>query len=108
MNEGELFQETTFNQTSNIGFTPESTGIVICNATNAQGSGNVRASIIVNDLNDELIIWSDNELPISAGDEVSLTCGASAHKYATELKWFKDDVEVQNSDREYPSIFPHF
>lgn len=107
MNETELFQETTFNQTSKMGFTPESTGVVICEASNTQGSNVVRANIIVNDLNDELIVWCDNVLPISAGDDISVTCGASAHKYATDLRWFKDDVEIQNSDSEYRLILSY-
>lgn len=84
-----------------MSFTPDSTGVVICEATNSQGKSEARASVNVNDLNDELIIWCDNELPISAGDDVSVVCGAAAHKYATDLKWIKDGVEVQNSDGMY-------
>lgn len=87
-----------------MSFEPDSTGVVICEAMNSQGSGEVRANVIVNDLNGELIIWSDNELPMSAGDAVSVVCGASAHKYATDLKWFKDNDEVLSSDGEFQLI----
>lgn len=100
----ETIQKDTFNQTSTISFTPKGTGVVICQAKNSQGQSEARASLIVNDLDDELIVWSDNELPISAGDSVSIMCGAAAHKYATDLKWLKDGVEVISSDSMYSII----
>lgn len=62
------------------------------------GFGEARANVIVNDLNEDMTIWSENEPPISIGDEVSVTCGASAHKYANELNWYKDDVLIQSGD----------
>lgn len=93
----ETVQKTTFKQTSTMIFTPESTGIVKCGAKNSEGTNETSANVIVNDLNEDLIIWSDNELPISSGDDVRVTCGASAHKYATELNWFKNGVLVNNS-----------
>lgn len=71
---------------------------MICEAKNTQGIGQARANVNVNDLDDDFMIECNNELPISIGDEVSVLCGAAAHKYATDLKWFKDDIEVQNSD----------
>lgn len=74
---------------------------MICKANNSQGQSEARASVIVNDLNDELIVWSQNELPISAGDDVSIMCGAAAYKYATDLKWLRDGVEVISSDSMY-------
>lgn len=43
------------------------------------------------------MIWCNNDLPISIGDDVSVTCGASAHKYS-ELNWFKDGANVENSE----------
>lgn len=97
----ETIQKTTFNQTSTINFVPESTGIIICVARNDKsdnGWSEVRANVIVMDLNEELTIWSENELPISVGDQVSVTCGASAHKYATELNWYKNDILVESGN----------
>lgn len=89
-----------FNQTSTISFKPESTGIATCRAYNMMGLGEAKAHVIVNDLNQDLIIWSDNEIPISIGDDVTVTCGASAHKYANELNWYKDDEQIQSGNGE--------
>lgn len=102
----ETTQTTIFNQTSTISFVPESTGLIICTATNDKsdnGMSEVQANVIVMDLSDELAIWSNSVLPISVGDDVSVTCGASAHKYATELNWFKDDVPVESGGSTYYS-----
>lgn len=61
----------------------------------------VRANVVVLDMDEELSIWSANELPISVGDDVSVTCGASAHKFATELNWYKNDLLIENTDSMY-------
>lgn len=82
-------------------FTPPSTGVVMCEAKNSEGPNNISATVIVNDLDEDLVVWSDNDLPISSGDDVTVTCGASAHKYATELNWFKDNVLIKNSNGWY-------
>lgn len=81
---------------------------MICQADNTNGEKNIeprkseaRASVSVNDLDDELLVWSHNESPISVGDDVSIICGAAAHKYATDLKWLKDGVELSSSDSMY-------
>lgn len=65
------------------------------------GSGEAKANVIVNDLNEDLLVWSENETPISVGDDVTISCGASAHKYANELNWYKDDVLVKSDDGKY-------
>lgn len=62
------------------------------------GVSESKANVIINDLNEDLAIWSENEPPISVGDDVSVTCGASAHKYATELNWYKDDALITSGD----------
>ncbi|XP_031631901.1 vascular endothelial growth factor receptor 1-like isoform X3 [Contarinia nasturtii] len=87
-----------FNQTSTFNFVPNNTGIVICDAKNSQGKTETRAKVILNDLDEELSIWTKNELPIADGDNVSVTCGVSAHKYSTDLEWYKDDTLVVSSD----------
>lgn len=65
------------------------------NTTKAQ------TNVIVTDVNEGLSIWCNNDLPISVGDEVQVTCGASAHKYAADLKWFRGDKEVESSEGKY-------
>lgn len=80
---------------------PPSTGIATCRAYNMMGSGEAKANVIVNDLNEDLLVWSENETPISVGDDVTVSCGASAHKYANELNWYKDDVLVKSDDGKY-------
>lgn len=67
-------------------------------AINTVGSGEAKANLVVNDLDDDLSVWSKNTLPISVGDDVSVWCGASAHKYANELNWYKDDVLIQSGN----------
>ncbi|XP_055298860.1 vascular endothelial growth factor receptor 1-like isoform X8 [Sitodiplosis mosellana] len=94
----QTLQTHLFNQTSTFTFIPESTGIVICKAKNTEGKTNATAKVIINDLNEELSVWSPNTLPISIGDDVSVVCGASDHKYSQELMWYKDNVPVVNSD----------
>lgn len=94
--EFETIPKTTFNQTSSITFTTNSTVIVECEAQNSVGDTRTIADVIVNDLKEDFSIWSDNELPISSGDDVTVTCGASAHKYA-KVDWYKDDVLIENS-----------
>lgn len=91
-------QSTLFNQTSTLVFRPNQTGIVECMAINSVGVGQAKANLVVNDLDDDLIVWSNNTLPISYGDDVSVWCGASAHKYETELNWYKDNELVQSGN----------
>lgn len=104
-------QSTIFNQSSTLVFQPESTGIVQCMAINAMGNAKAGANLIVNDLDEDLSIWSENDPPIAIGDEVSIMCGASAHKYANELNWYKDNVLIQsgngklNLEMNFPNIF---
>lgn len=69
-------------------------------AVNTMGLAEAKASLIVNDLDEEFSIWSTNEPPISIGDDVSVICGASAHKYANELNWYKDNVLIQSGNGE--------
>lgn len=91
-------QSTIFNQTSTLEFRPNQTGIVECMAINEMGFGQAKANLILNDMDEDLSIWSENELPISIGDDVSVWCGASAHKYANELNWYKNDVLIQSGN----------
>lgn len=67
-----------------------------CAAKNDEGNSRAEAKLILNDLNGDLDIWSDNELPISTGDNVSVTCGVSKSKYVTDFDWFKDYVRVES------------
>lgn len=67
-------------------------------AINEMGFGQAKANLILNDMDEDLSIWSENELPISIGDDVSVWCGASAHKYANELNWYKNDVLIQSGN----------
>lgn len=71
--------------------------MVTCRAKNKQDSATAKASIILSDLSEELIIWTNNETPIAIGDEVYLICGASAHKYSGGIEWFKDDSRMVDS-----------
>lgn len=67
--------------------------------------GETKANLIVNDLDNDLSVWSENTLPISIGDDVSVWCGASAHKYANELNWYKDDVPIQSGNGKMKCLF---
>lgn len=67
-------------------------------AINEMGFGAAKANLILNDMDEDLSIWTENELPISIGDDVSIWCGASAHKYANELNWYKNDVLVRSGN----------
>lgn len=71
-------------------------GVIVCEATNALGKTEARADVIVNDMNGGFTIWNENEMPIVAGDDVSIVCGASAFKY-TDMNWYKADVLVTNT-----------
>ena len=103
----QTLQTHPFNQTSTFTFVPESTGIVICKAKNTEGKGSTTAKVIINDLNEELSVWSDNVLPISVGDDVSVVCGASDHKYSQQLMWYKDNIPVVNSSSTYTLKMKH-
>lgn len=97
----ETVQSTIFNQSSTLIFLPNQTGIIECFAANVMGYQVAKANLIMNDLNDDLSIWTDNTPPISIGDDVSLWCGASAHKYANELNWYKDNVLIQSGNGKF-------
>lgn len=56
---------------------------------------------MVNDLDDQFVVWSEGQDPVTANEDLSIICGASAHKYATELNWHKDGVLVENSSGEF-------
>lgn len=86
-----------FNQTSTLIFRPNRTGLVTCRAVNKQNSTTTSASVILSDLSEDLIIWTNNESPIAIGDEVLLNCGASAHKFSGGIEWFKDDIPIVES-----------
>lgn len=75
-------------------------GIIVCEAKNHFGTSEVRANVVINDLNEEFSVWTDNAIPIVVGDKVSVACGVSSHKYSDELKWFKGDVAVENGNGE--------
>lgn len=89
-------QLSDFIQNSTIEFTPESTGFVTCNAKNTEGTSEAKAEVVITDLDKEFIIWSNGN-EVAANEQYSIWCGASAHKYATELYWYKNDVLVENS-----------
>lgn len=76
-----------------------------CSAKNSEGSSEVQANVIVNDLDEEFAVWSVSQQPITAKEEFTLICGASANKYATELNWFKDNVLVENGTGNTRKIF---
>lgn len=77
---------------------PTSTGMVICDAKNRQGVGVAKAKLIMSDLDEEMSIWPTQKMPVTTGEAFSITCGVSAHKYTTELNWFKDDIPIIDSD----------
>lgn len=85
-----------FNQSSTLVFRPNQTGIIQCVAVNDVGLSEAKANLVLNDMDEDLSVWTKNDLPISIGDDVSLWCGASAHKYANELNWYKNDVPIQS------------
>lgn len=84
-----------------MSFETSKSGVVICEAENSQGKSEARASVDINDLDSDFIVSSNNEQPISIGDDVSVVCSVAAYKYATDLKWFKDGSEVQPSPGMY-------
>lgn len=79
-------------------FRPNRTGLVTCRAVNRENSTTTSASVILSDLDEDLLIWTNNESPIAIGDEVFLSCGASAHKYSGGIEWFKDENVIENSE----------
>lgn len=82
-------------------------GIIVCEAKNNFGTSEVRANVVINDLNEEFSVWMDNAMPIVVGDNVSVSCGVSSHKYSDELKWFKGDVAVESGNGERKMIPYH-
>lgn len=92
----ETIQKNSIEQTSTLSFTPTGLGVVVCQAENAEGKSEVRANVIVNDSNEDFDISTKNELPIVIGDDVSITCGASAFKYAG-IDWYQDHVLVKDT-----------
>lgn len=92
----ETVQKNFVEQTSALSFTPTGLGVVVCQAENAEGKSEVRANVIVNDSNEDFDISTKNEFPIVIGDDVSITCGASAFKYA-EVNWYNDHVLVKDT-----------
>lgn len=93
-------QETPSTQKSILNFTPTGMGVIICEASNTEGKTEARANVIVNNMNKDFVILSENEVPIVIGDNVSVACEASAFKY-TEMNWYKDDALVTNSMSKY-------
>lgn len=81
---------------STLIFSPSGLGVVACEAFNTEGNSQANANIIANDLNEDFAILSKNDLPISIGDDVSVTCVASAFKYS-DVNWYRDDVLVKNA-----------
>lgn len=72
-------------------------GVVICEATNSGGKTEARANVIVNNLDGELRIIEQNQMPIVVGDDnISVSCEGSAFKYA-EMYWYKGDDLVRNT-----------
>lgn len=89
-------QKTPIKQTSTLYFSPSGLGVVACEAFNTEGNAQAKANIIVNDLNEDFAILSKNELPISIGDDVSVSCVASTFKYS-DVNWYRNDVLVENA-----------
>lgn len=94
------FMNTTYTtwikkQETTIEFVPSSTGQVICEIPYASSS-NATAYVLISDLDKDLMIWSsmDNDSQIVVGDEISLTCGASAYK-THDVHWQKDGVAIR-------------
>lgn len=77
-------------------------GVITCEAKNAGGKTEARANVVVNDLNEDFTIWNENQIPIVAGDNVSVACGVSAFKY-TEMNWYKGNNLVTDSISTYDS-----
>lgn len=71
-------------------------GIIVCEATNDEGKTEARANVIPNDINEEFAIWNEHGMPLVAGDNASIVCGASAFKY-TDMNWYRADALVTNT-----------
>lgn len=85
------------NQTSFLNFIPERSGMVSCAVNNSEGSNEIKVNVTMSDLEEEFFIWTNSELPISTGDNVSVRCGALTYRYAAGLNWYKNGNIIVNS-----------
>lgn len=66
-------------------------GIVYCEAKNNIGTSTLSKNVI---FRNEFNVWIEIEPPIVVGDNVSMICDASLHKYTNDLDWFRNGVLV--------------
>lgn len=87
---------TPLAQRFEMSFVPTQPGIAKCSATNIEGSDSTEAQVLITDLDDSLHTWGVDENPIAAGDELTLTCGASVYTFSAELNWYLNNIPVES------------
>lgn len=91
-------QQNETKQTALLQFVPKSSGIVTCFARNTLGTEKTFAPLLVSDIDDDLIIWTENKRPLGDGRyQDSLTCAGSVYKYRSRVSLFKDGKLLKTS-----------
>lgn len=75
-------------------------GIIVCHAKNELGSSEVKAIVYVLEQLEPFTVRIENDPPIVVGDNVSLMCAVSSHKYSNEMKWFRGNGLVERENGE--------
>lgn len=91
-------QASNFTQFSSIRFSPSQPGTVKCKAKNSLGTSNANGLVQISDLPEPFAILNLNDDQIADGDEVNLECGALIYNYTDNLKWFKNDEEINENE----------
>lgn len=92
---------TPLAQRFEMSFVPTQPGIATCRASNIEGNDTTDAQVLITDLDNPVHAWGVDENPIAAGDELTLTCGASVYAFSAELFWYLNDIPVEASDGSY-------
>lgn len=77
---------------------PATSGTIRCLATNDWGTNEKTQNVVVNDLEEDMAIWS-SEVSVGSNRLISVTCAASTFHFK-EVNWFKNGKLVENSGGE--------
>ncbi|XP_037051566.1 vascular endothelial growth factor receptor 1 isoform X6 [Bradysia coprophila] len=91
--------ETVLAQRSELNLYPSGPGKVECIAENTEGSDSSTAFLEITDIETPFgISGIDDVRKIAAGDNVSMTCGASAYNYTSDINWYRDNILIESGD----------
>ncbi|KAG4073862.1 hypothetical protein HA402_014067 [Bradysia odoriphaga] len=91
--------ETVLAQRSELNLYPSGPGKVECIAVNTEGNDSSTAFLEITDIETPFgISGIDETKKMAAGDNVSMTCGASAYNYTSDINWYRDNILIESGD----------